>query len=178
MFLKGSRSVGQLDARQVAKSAAGALLLTVLVLLWTPAARADEDRSTAGGDIVVAEGSTANDIACVFCTVRVKGDVKGDVAIAFGRLEVDPGHEISGDVAVFAGRVKLGEHSRVGGDVAIVGRLQDESATVGGSRAVVPGEILLVPFALLAGLIWLIVHLVQRNRYRPSYPPGYPGQRV
>jgi hypothetical protein len=178
MFFKGSRSVGQGGVRRVAKSAAGTLILTALVLFWTSTAKADDDAVAAGREIVVAEGSTANDIACVFCDVHVHGDVKGDVAIAFGNLEVDPGHEIAGDVAVFAGRVRLADHSRVNGDVAIVGRLQDEAATVNGSRAVVPGEILLVPLALLAGLIWLIVHLVQRNRYRPSYPPGYPGQRV
>jgi cytoskeletal protein CcmA (bactofilin family) len=178
MFLKGSRSVGQVGARRVAKSAAGALILAALALFWAPAARADEDAVGSGREIIVPEGSTAHDIACVFCRVRVHGDVRGDVAIAFGKLEVDPGHEIAGDVAVFAGKVMLAEHSRVSGDVAIVGRLEAEGATVGGSRAVVPEAILLVPLALLAGLIWLIVHLVQRNRYRPMYPPGYPGQRM
>jgi cytoskeletal protein CcmA (bactofilin family) len=182
MFLKGSRSVGQVEARRVAKSTAGALFLAVLALLWAPSARADTDTTAVGREIVIPEGSTANDIACVFCRVRVHGDVRGDVAIAFGKLEVDPGHEIAGDVAVFAGKVMLAENSRVSGDVAIIGRLESSGgAAVGGSHVVVPEAILLVPLLLLAGLIWLIVHLVQRSRYRamyPPYPPGYPGRRL
>ena len=48
MFLKGSRSVGQVGARRVAKSAAGALVLAVLALFWAPAARADDDAMAAG----------------------------------------------------------------------------------------------------------------------------------
>ena len=51
------------------------------------------------------------------------------------------------------------------------------SASVHGSRAVFPGRFwLLVPFApllIMAGLIWLIVYVVRRNRYQfPAYPHG------
>ena len=31
-----------------------------------------------GNDIMVADGETAGDIACVFCSVHVHGDVRGD----------------------------------------------------------------------------------------------------
>jgi hypothetical protein len=46
-----------------------------------------------------------------------------------------------------------------------------------GSRMVLPGKLwLLVPLApllILIGIIWLIVYLVRRNRYRyPVYPQG------
>lgn len=161
------------------KSTVGMLVLASLALLWVPVARADKDVAKVGQDIVVPEGETARDIACAFCNVRVHGNVKGDVAVAFGNLEVDSGHQISGDVAVLAGHVDLGDSSRVGGDVAVIGTLREgEDVYVKKSRAVLPGVILLVPFLLLAGIIWLIVYLVHRSRYRPTYPPGYPGRRI
>ena len=130
--------------------------------------------------IVVAEGSTANDIACVFCDVHVHGDVKGDVAVAFGDLEVDPGHQISGDVA-FDGwpHPDWATAASIGGDLAVVGLLREgEDVNIAGSRAVLPAALLLAPILLLAGVIWLIVFLVRRSRYRPTYPPGYPGRRM
>jgi hypothetical protein len=43
---------------------------------------------------------------------------------------------------------------------------------------VLPGALLLAPFLLLAGVVWLIVYLVRRSRYRPMYPPVYPGRRM
>jgi predicted acyltransferase (DUF342 family) len=163
----------------MAKATVGMLVLASVALLWVPAARAEKDVAKVGQDIVIPEGETAGDIACAFCNVRVHGDVKGDVAVAFGNLDVDSGHQISGDVAVLAGHVGLGEGSRVGRDLAVVGKLHEgESSTVGGSRGVVPGELLLLPVALLAGVIWLVVFMVRRSRYRPVYPPGYPGQRM
>jgi predicted acyltransferase (DUF342 family) len=179
MFFKGSRYVREGEERNMVKSTVGMLLLTSLALLWVPAARADRDVAKVGQDIVIPEGETAGDIACVFCDVRVKGDVKGDVAVAFGDLEVDPGRQISGDVALLGGHVRLGDSSRIGGDLAVVGLLREgEDVNVRGSRAVLPGALLLAPLLLLAGIVWLIVHLVRRSRYRPTYPPGYPGRRM
>jgi predicted acyltransferase (DUF342 family) len=179
MFLKGSRYVRAGEERDMVKSTVGTLLLASLVLLWVPTAHAEKDVAKVGQDIVVPEGETARDIACAFCDVHVHGDVKGDIAVAFGNVDVDSGREISGDVAVLAGHVGLGDGSHVNGDVAVVGRLQEgEGVNVRGSRAVLPEALLLAPFLLLAGIIWLVVYLVRRNRYRPAYPPGYPGRRM
>src|ERR1700721_93810 len=118
------------------------LLLTValLVSITLPAyARSSDDRASFGNDITIAEGETASDVACMFCDVHVHGDIRGDVAVMFGKVDVDPGRSISGDVATR----KLW---------------------------------LMLPFApllILIGLIWLIVYLVRRNRYRfPAYPQG------
>jgi predicted acyltransferase (DUF342 family) len=160
------------------KSTVGTLLLASLALLWVPMAHAEKDVANVGQDIVVPEGETARDIACAFCNVHVHGDVKGDVAVAFGNVDVDSGREISGDVAVLAGHLGLGDGSRVNGDVAVVGNLHEgDDVSVRGSRAVLPEALLLAPFVLLAGIIWLIVYLVRRSHYRPAYPPGYPGRR-
>lgn len=157
------------------------LLLAVVLFLVasTPFARADHDRASVGGDITVAEGETAGDLACAFCSVHIHGDVKGDVAVLFGSVTVDPTHAISGDVAILGGDLNLAPETEVGGDVAILAgnvNLAPE-ANIRGDRTVLPGRgWLLIPFApllILIGIIWLIVHMVRRNRYQfPAYPNG------
>ena len=158
------------------------LLLAVGLLLVSalPAhARSDNDRASVGGDITIAEGETAGDVACLFCSVRVHGDVNGDVAVMFGRIDVDPGHKVRGDLAALGGDLNLGEGATVGGDVAIAGGDANlaSGAMIHGSRTVLPNRMwLLLPFApllILIGLIWLIVYFVRRNRYQfPAYPRG------
>jgi hypothetical protein len=152
----------------------------LIVAVSVPAfARSTEDRVTVGGDITVAEGETAGDIACVFCSVHVHGDVRGDIAVAFGRISVDAGRSVSGDVAGFGTDLNMGQDATVGGDVAIAaGQARLASgASIHGDRSIAPGKgwllLPLVPLAILAGLIWLIVYLVRRNRYQfPAYPNG------
>jgi hypothetical protein len=157
-------------------------LLAVVVFLATtlPAfARSSEDRASVGNDITVAEGETAGDIACAFCNVHIHGDVRGDIAVLFGKVEVDPGRSISGDLAALGGDLNLGPGATVGGDVAIAAGDANlgPGAMIHGSSTVLPGRIwLLLPFApllILIGLIWLIVYIVRRNRYQfPAYPHG------
>jgi hypothetical protein len=157
-------------------------LLAVGLLLASalPAfAKGGDDRASVGNDITIAEGETAGDIACVFCSVHVHGDVRGDVAVLFGRIEVDAGHTISGDLAALGADLNLGEGATVGGDVAIAAGDANlaPGAMIHGSRMVLSNRMwLLLPFApllILIGVIWLIVHLVRRNRYRfPAYPQG------
>jgi hypothetical protein len=157
------------------------LLLAVALLLVasTPFARADQGRASFGGDISVAEGETAGNIACAFCSVHVHGDVRGNVAVLFGNVTVDPTHSISGNVAMLGGDLNLAPESEVGGNVAIMAGNANmaSEAAIRGNRTVLPGSgWLIVPFApllILIGIIWLIVHMVRRNRYRfPAYPNG------
>lgn len=159
-----------------------ALLTACLIALCAPAARADDNNASLGHDIVVHEGETSGDIACAFCNVRIHGDVHGDVAIAFGTLTVDPDHEITGDVAVLHGDVTLRESAHINGDASIIGALhEDDGAGIHGSRNVITlwlwPIIPLAPLLVFVGIIWLIVHLVRRNRYRPMYPPYPPVRR-
>jgi len=156
------------------------LLGFAVVSLSLPAlAKSGNDRASVGDDITISEGETAADVACAFCSVHVHGEVTGDVAVAFGDITVDPGKSIGGDVAALGGNLNLGAGSWVKGDVAIAAGdvMTADGATIHGSRAVAPSKIwLLLPFApllILAGLIWLIVWVVRRNRYQfPAYPPG------
>jgi hypothetical protein len=163
----------------------GGILLSAALLVFSSASayakghRNGNDRASFGSDITVAEGESADDVACAFCSVHLHGDVTGDVAVAFGSVTVDPGHTISGDTAIVGGNLNLGEGSAVHGDLAIMAgdvRL-GEGAAVHGSRSIIPQPlgtlILLSPILILIGIIWLIVHLVRRNRYQfPVYPQG------
>ena len=154
-------------------------VLLLLVATVPAFAKSDNDRASFGSDITVAEGETAGDIACMFCDVRIHGDVKGDIAVMFGRVEVDAGHSISGDVAALGADLVLGEGATVGGDVALAAGDANvaEGATIHGSRMVLPSRLWLLlplaPFLIVIGVIWLIVYIVQRNRYQfPAYPHG------
>lgn len=152
----------------------------LFIFVTLPAfARSSEDRAGFGNDITINEGQTAGDVACMFCDVHVRGDVKGDVAVMFGKVDVDPGRSISGDVAALGADLNLGPGATVGGDLAIAAGDVNAGpgARVHGSSTVLPGRIwLLVPFVPLLfviGLVWLIVYLVRRNRYQfPAYPRG------
>jgi hypothetical protein len=158
-------------------------LLTFLVVTTATTAFAkghsDNDRAAFGSAITVPEGQTVGDIACAFCSVHIRGDVGGDVAVFWGSVKVEPGHSIGGDAAIAGGDLHLGEGATVNGDVAIVAGNTDlaEGAAIHGDRAVIPPPlgtlILFSPLIVLALLIWLIVYLVRRSRYRfPAYPQG------
>ncbi len=143
-----------------------------------------QDRATFGSDITIAEGETAGDVACVFCTVRIHGEVSGDVAVLFGNVTVDEGRSISGDVAILGGDLGLGEGAAVSGDVAVAAGSANlaPGAMIHGDRTVLPGRAWLLavfaPLLILAGLIWLVVWIVRRNRYQfPAYPGGQVGGR-
>jgi len=153
----------------------------VLMLACTPAfARSGgDDRVAVFSDVTVPDGESVGDIACAFCTVRVHGEVKGDIATFLGSIKVDEGRNISGDVASLGGDLELGQDASVGGDVAIAaGEVRHGSgAAIRGQQTILPGRFwLLLPFApllILAGLIWLVVYIVRRNRYQfPVYPAG------
>jgi hypothetical protein len=168
------------------------LFAVVLVAVASPAlarsnhsSHSGQDRvSVFGRDVTVAEEDTAGDIACVFCTVHIHGAVRGDVAVLFGNVTVDEGRNIAGDVAILGGDLRLGEGAAVGGDVAIAAGNANlaSGATIHGQQAVLPGRVWLLaplaPLLILAGLIWLVVWIVRRNRYQfPAYPGGRVGGR-
>ena len=164
---------------------AGLALAGFLVLAANGSASAsflshgDHDKVAFGETITVDEGETAGDIVCAFCTVRVRGDLSGDMVTFFGTTELADGKAISGDVVVFGGGLKLGSESQVRGDLVLfAGDLEQAgSAVIHGDRVVLAGGgwllLFLVPLLIPVGVIWLIVHLIRRGRYRfPAYPGG------
>ena len=132
--------------------------------------------------INISEDRPAGDVACMFCTVNIDGDVHGDVAVLFGTVNATSGRTISGDVAILFSTLRLGEDSHVRGDLASAFSNVDvpSSSTVGGERAIfssgVGMTVLLAPILLLCGLVWLVVFLVRENRAR-RYAPLPPAPR-
>ena len=138
-----------------------------------------QDRVGMFTTINISEDRPAGDVACMFCTVNVDGDIHGDVAVLFGTVNGGADRTISGDVAILFSTLRLGDHSRINGDLASAFSTTDlpASTSVRGDRAILATgfgiTVLLAPLLLLLGVIWLIVHLVRdhRARYQP-YPPA------
>lgn len=115
----------------------------------------------------------------MMCSIKVHGEVRGDVVTLLGNVIIDEGRSISGDVATVGGDVSIGDGGDIHGDVAVVGGYLNKGSgvTIGGDSKVMAGKgWLLVPFApllIFLGLVWLIVWLATRRRYRfPMYPQG------
>ena len=148
--------------------------ILALALLRHGSHDSGNDRVALFSTINIEESQTAGDVACAFCTVNIKGDVSGDVAVLFGTVAADPDRTISGDVALLFSTLRLGANDRINGDLAAALSTTDipSSASIAGSRAILTsgfGLALLVgPLLILAGIIGLIIFLVRRNRY--SYP--------
>ena len=156
-----------------------ALLMVVGCLCVASPAFAKDDRVSIASDITVEEGSSSGDLVCVLCSVKLHGDVHGDVVTVLGSVTVDDGQAISGDIATVGGNVSLSDGARVNGDVAVVGGFLNRGpgATIGGESNVETGRgWLLVPFApllILIGIVWLVICLVRRRRYGYAmYPHG------
>ncbi len=156
------------------------IIATILAISAIPARASSHsnDRASIGTDITVSEGETVGDVACMFCSVHVRGDVHGDVAVLFGSIIVDHDRSISGDVAVLGGDVSVADNASIGGDLALAAgdlKLSPE-ASVRGDRSVLSGGVwLLLPLApllVLIGVIWLIVYFIRRMRYRAPYYPS------
>ena len=130
--------------------------------------REGEDRVGAFSTIVISEDRPAADVACVFCSVRVDGDVHGDIAVLFGTVTVTEGRTISRDVATLFSTLVLGDGARIDGDLATVFGTANlaESAHVGGDRAVFSSgvgiTVILAPLLIVAGVIWLLVWVARR----------------
>ncbi|HEX7159342.1 MAG TPA: hypothetical protein VF214_10025 [Edaphobacter sp.] len=155
------------------------VLLASTVPAFAKGGSKDNDRVSFGSNITIAEGENAGDVVCFFCSVKVQGDIAGDTVVFFGNVTVDYGRKIGGDVAIIGGDLNLSEEAVTGGDVSVIAGNANlaQNAVIHGSRTIMPGTFwLLVPFIpllVLIGIIWLIVRLFRRNRYRyPAYPPG------
>jgi len=156
-----------------------ALLMVLATLAAVAPAFAESDHVSVGHDVTVADGDSADDVVCVLCTVRVHGEVKGDVVAILGNVLVDSGRSIAGDVVTVGGDTSLASGAAVHGDLIVVAGDLDSApgASVSGDRNVVSGRgwllLPLAPFLILSGMIWLAVWLVRRSRYRfPVYPQG------
>jgi hypothetical protein len=134
------------------------------------------DRTQFGRDISVGASEEVGDVTCFGCSIRVRGHVAGDVTTFGGSIVVEDQGQIDGDATTFAGGVRLGRQTKVDGDLTVFGGAirRDPQATVDGSTTNfgVPISLLflvVIPCAVLGGLIALIVFVIRRIT-RPSLP--------
>jgi hypothetical protein len=145
------------------------------------------DRVQIGRDIRVGEGQPVGDLVCVGCSIYVRGaQTSGDAVAVGGSINLE-GASIGGDTVAVAGSVRLRGESQVAGNaVAVMGSVtRDQDAIVRGDITSLggPGWFLLIgvlPLVVFAGIIALIVWLIQRVRTpQPAaqYQAGAPSPR-
>ena len=158
----------------------------------TPA-HADRDAVQFFSDIRVAPGTTVYDAVCFFCSVKVEGEVRGnmvvffgnvhlagkadnDVVNFFGKVTAEDKAQIGNNLVSFFGMIRLGEDVSVGRDmVAMFGVVHaPESVTVGNNRVAMPFLIFLGPLVLLGLVVTVIVQAVRAGRRRRLLHYGAP----
>ena len=137
------------------------------------------DHVSFGSTIDINEGDSASEVVCAFCSVRIHGNVSGDMVTFFSNVSVDSGKTINGDTVVFGGKLALADQSHIDGQLVLFGGdlQQASTADISGDRVVMEGPVwllfALLPFLIPIGIVWLIIYLIRRNRYQfPAYPGG------
>jgi len=127
-----------------------------------------------GRNISIGANEKAGDLTCMGCSIRVRGQVAGDVTTVGGSITIEDQGQVAGDVTSVAGNVRLGNSVKVSGDVTVVaGTLRREpGASVAGDVTSMDGRgwfvlILLTPIIVLGLLVAALVWLVQRMRRPP-----------
>jgi hypothetical protein len=127
-----------------------------------------------GHDISVGPNDKTGDLTCLGCTVRVRGQVAGDVTTVGGSIAIEDQGQVAGDVTSVGGDVRVDSAVKISGDVTVVGGTlhRDPEASIAGDVTAVGGHgwivpILLFPFVLIGALVAFVVWLVQRLR-RPA----------
>jgi hypothetical protein len=161
------------------------MLLLLLAGLCATPARAAGDVVQFGSAIDVDKDATIQDAVCFFCSVNVKGTVKGDIVVFFGSARVDGQADqdvvvffgdvdaaddasIGQDLVNFFGTVRLDDHVTVDQDAVVMfGSLRAaDTATVGGDRVVEPEWVFWGPFLAIALGIGFLVQEFRSNRRR------------
>jgi hypothetical protein len=146
-----------------------ACLLVCASLSTAAFAAGGRDRTQVGSNVNVGANEEVGEVTCFGCSVRVRGQVSGDVTTFGGSVVVEDQGQVGGDITTFGGGIRLGKEVTVNGDVTVFGgRIQrDPAATVGGDVTTMggPGWILLIfiaPLVMLGLFVALIVWLLRR----------------
>jgi cytoskeletal protein CcmA (bactofilin family) len=150
--------------------------LFVVAISAVAFADGSHDRTQVGSNINVGPDEQVSEATCFGCSIRVQGQVSGDVTTFGGSISIEGHGQVGGDATAFAGNVRLENEVKVKGDVAVFGgRIRrDPSATVGGDLTNLggPGWIVLIfviPLFFVGLFVVLIVWLV-RLLLRPAKP--------
>jgi hypothetical protein len=142
-------------------------------------AETNPDRFQMNHDIHIQADEKVGDVTCIVCSVYVRGQVSGDVTAIAGGVIAEAGSSIAGDVTTIGGNARVESGTQVAGDLTAIGGdlRRDPQASVAGNVTTIGGHgwvflIFLLPFAILGGIIALIIWLIQRSR-RPIPVPAY-----
>lgn len=145
-------------------------IIAVLAFSLPAFAGGSHDRTQFGHDVTVGADEDVTEVTCFACSVRVRGNVAGDVTTFGGTILVEDGGEIGGDLTSIGGDVRLDNGAKVQSMTVFGGKIRrDPGASVSGDVTTFAGGaafwiflIFGVPFLILAGVIVLIVWLVKR----------------
>jgi cytoskeletal protein CcmA (bactofilin family) len=158
-----------------------AVLLAAVALLWLALscaafATASPDYTQVGHNITIGPNEQVSDLTCFGCSIRVRGQVAGDVTAFAGSVVIEDNAQVAGDVTVFGGDIRLDKAVKVAGSATVFGGQirRDPQATISGDVTSMGGRVwlvpmLLFPFVILGLLIAFVIWLVQRMR-GPSIP--------
>jgi len=144
------------------------LVLFLTVVSTLALADGSHDRTQVGHSITIGPDEQVTDATCFGCSVRVRGQVSGDVTTFGGSIVVEDHGQVGGDATSFGGDVRLDKDVRVKGDVTVFGGhlRRDQAATVGGDVTNFGGAgwmilIFVLPFVFFGLFVALIVWLIR-----------------
>jgi hypothetical protein len=146
-----------------------ALLISSVLLSIPVFAKDDANITQVGHAINVGPDQKVGELTCFGCTIRIRGEVTGDVTTFGGSITIEGQGQVAGDVTSFGGDLRLEKETKIFGDVAVFGGQirRDPQASIGGDVTSMAGTgwillIVVLPFAMLGALIAFIVWLVRR----------------
>lgn len=139
--------------------------------------RESHDRTQFGHEIVIGTDEKSGDVTCFSCSVRIRGQVAGDVTTFGGTVTIEQDGEVTGDTTVFAGDLRLEPGAKVRAVTVFGGKVRrDPTATIHGDVTNFAGGTALwlfvifgLPFVFLGALIALVIWIIRRVS-RPAIP--------
>ena len=145
--------------------------LICLALPSVAFARDNPSYTQFGRNISIGPNDQVGDLTCFACSVRVRGQVAGDVTVFGGTVVIEDHAQVTGDVTAFGGDIRLEEGVRVAGDATVFGGQirRDPAATISGDVTAMGGHgwlvpIILAPFLAIGLLVAFVLWVVQRTR--------------
>ena len=170
-----SRSASQLfflstEKRKV-RTALCALVAFCLGIAAPALAKDKSSYTQVGHNINIGPNEQVRDVTCFACSIRVRGQVAGDVTAFGGSIVIEDHAQVTGDLTTFAGDIRLDQGAKVTGDATVFGGQirRDPAASISGDVTSMGGHgwlvpIVLAPFLAVGLLIAFVIWLVQRKR--------------
>jgi hypothetical protein len=150
--------------------------------------RHSDDRVRIGGSVTVDADESVGDVVVIGGSAHIHGEVKGDVMVVGGLVELGPHADVRNDVTVVGGTLRRDPNAHIGGGVNEVGRgLNLHGLRIGrgpfgpmllwgtmwgGLFAFMSTVIRLAILCILASLVLLVGHdYVERIRARAAAEP-------